>query len=269
MTHPKLDHNTALVLLARAGYAARALVYLLVGGLATLAVLGQGGDTTGSRGALRSVLSAPLGDVLLAIITAGLIAYAIWRSFQALTDADRHGKTPKGLAIRSGLLASAVSHLLLAGFAISLIMAFGQSGDSNGGSQDAASWLMSQPYGRWLAAIVGLVFVVIGGAHAFKGWTVQFEDYFDMPSTIRCWAFPVCRIGLVVRGVVFVVVGGLFMTAAYHIDSSQAGGTAEALNTLREQPFGPWLLGIVAVGLMAFGVYSLLESLYRQVHPSR
>ena len=89
--------------LARSGYAARGVVYLIVGGLAVLAALGGGGQTTDSKGALLTILQQPFGNVLLGLVALGLVGYAIWRLVQALMDTDHHGTDAKGLAIRGGL----------------------------------------------------------------------------------------------------------------------------------------------------------------------
>ncbi len=260
--HPK----KAIAFFARLGYAARGLVYLLVGGLATLAVFGEGGQTKGSRGALQWVLGAPLGDVLLGAIAMGLVGYAMWRCIQALGDPDGHGRDLTALAIRTSLLVSAITHFLLALFAINLIFTFGNSSGESNGSQGFADWLMSQAYGRWLVGGAGIALIGAGMAHGIKGAKTRFDRYFDMPARTQSWAYPLCRFGLMIRGLVFFITGGFFLIAAYIIDPDRAGGMAEVFNTLREQPFGPWLMALVAIGLFAFGLYSVLEAIYRRVH---
>ncbi|MDN3525437.1 DUF1206 domain-containing protein [Halomonas sabkhae] len=255
-------------MLARMGYASRGVVYLLVGGLAALAACGQGGQAEGSRGALQSLLGAPFGKVLLGIIALGLLSYSMWRAIQALKDADHHGKSAKGLAIRGGLLVSAVTHTLLAFYAVSLMFRLSGSAGQGGGSSGLVSWLLQQPLGRWLVGVIGLAIIGAGLAHVIKGVKAKFDKHFRMPSAVQVWAYPVCRFGLVVRGVVFVIVGCFFLMAAYQISPSEAGGTEEVFNTLRAQVFGQWLLGFVATGLFAFGIYSVLASIYRRINPA-
>jgi len=258
----------ALALFARLGYAARGIVYLLVGGFAVLAAFDQGGEATGSRGALSQLLSAPMGDVLLGALALGLTGYALWRCIQAFTDTDHHGNGPKGLIIRAALAVSAVTHMLLAVFALRLIVAIGSGSSNGGGSEGTASWLMQQPYGRWLVGAVGLVMVGAGVAHCIKGAKAQFSSHFDMAPKTRLWAYPICRFGLMTRGLVFMVVGTFFIIAAYHVNPNDAGGIAEVFDTFRKQPFGRPLMVFVAVGLFAFGAYSILEAFYRRVSPT-
>lgn len=262
------DHRDAITILARAGYGARGIVYLLVGGLAALAVVGQGGQTTGSRGALERILFAPWGDVLLGIMVVGLLGFALWRAIQAIKDTDHHGMDAKGIVVRAALLISAMTHTMLAFFAVSLIFTLdSSSGGSGSGSKDAATWLMSQSFGRWLVAAVGVALVGAGVAHVIKAVKTQFDRHFNMPTQVKYWAYPVCRFGLIVRGLVFAIVGAFFIMAAYQFDPDEAGGIAEVFTMIRSQIFGQTLLVLVASGLFAFGIYSLLEAIYRRIHP--
>lgn len=262
------DHRDAITLLARAGYGARGIVYLLVGGLAALAAFGQGGQTTDSHGALERILAAPLGNVMIGAMVVGLLGFALWRSIQAIKDTDHHGVTARGILIRSGLLVSAISHTMLAVFAASLIFTLGgSSGGSDSSAAGIAGWLMSQSYGQWLVAGVGVALAGVGVAHGIKAIKTQFDRHFNMPTQVKYWAYPVCRFGLVIRGLVFVIVGAFFIIAAYELDPEEAGGIAEVFNTLRSQAFGQSLLAFVAIGLFAFGIYSWLEAVYRRIKP--
>lgn len=258
--------DESIAFFARAGYAARGIVYLLIGGLATLSALGRGGQTTGSQGALERLLSAPLGEILLGAMAFGLVGYALWRCIQAIADTDRHGKSFKGIIIRASLLVSAATHLLLAFFAINLIFTLGGSGGGSG-SDGTAGWLMKQPYGQWLVGAVGLMMIGAGVAHSVKGPKAKFERHFCMPQSTQRWAYPICRFGLVVRGLVFIVTGTFFIIAAYQVNPDEAGGIAEVFSTFRKQPFGTPLMAFIAAGLFAFGMYSMLEAFYRRVDP--
>lgn len=252
-------------MLPRLGYAARGIVYLIVGGLAVAAALGRGGETTGTHGALEKILQQPLGGLLLAILAAGLVGFAIWRLAQSLLDADRHGTDAKALAIRAGLFVSAVLHGALALFAVRLIFAAGARSSGDAPAQDWTASLMAQPYGRWLVGAVGAAVIAAGIAQMAKGWTADFAKRFDMDARDLRWAVPVSRFGLIARGIVFAIIGGFLIVAALQADSAQVVGLKGALDALRAQPYGAWLLALVAAGLFAFGGYSLIESVYRRI----
>ncbi|MCP8899983.1 DUF1206 domain-containing protein [Gilvimarinus xylanilyticus] len=259
------NSSTAMSGWARAGYAARGLVYLLVGGLALMALLGAGGRTTDSRGALQTLVGEPFGLVTLTIVALSLVGYALWRSIQAFADADRHGRDLKAIAIRAGLFASAIVHLTLAGFVIQLVVSAGGSDSSGQGSQGVAQWLLQQPFGKTLLGATGVLIMVVGIAHGVKGWREQFAKHLQMRESLQSKLYPVCRFGLISRGVVLAIIGSFFIWAAVQADASQAQGVAGVMDFLRQQVFGKILLGAMALGLMAFGCYSLILSRYRRL----
>ena len=259
------SHRAWLLYLARAGYAARGVVYVLVGILAFMAAFG-GQRAEGTRGALTWVMDEAWGPWLVGFVAIGLLGYALWRFFQSAMDADNHGTDAKGLTIRTGLFVSAVTHTLLAIFCFSVV--WGSGGGGGGGGDNTQTWtaeLMSQPFGRWLVGIVGLCIVGAGIAQIVKGAKKGFEKYMHIPVEHRSWAIPTSQAGLIARGIVFLMIGGFFLVAAYQADPSEAKGLQESLATLQQQPFGPWLLAAMGIGLIAFAVYSFLEAFYRRI----
>ena len=168
--------RNGLELLARSGYAARGAVSLLVGLLALLAAFGRGG-ATGSKGALQELLLHPLGDVLLAAVALGLFGFAVWRALQSLLDADGLGREPKALVVRAGQAVSAITHLGLGVFALSLLVGWGYGGgNEEQAARDWTRWLLARPFGEWLVGAVGLAGVGAGlrragqaGAGSFLG----------------------------------------------------------------------------------------------------
>jgi hypothetical protein len=245
------------------GYAARGVVYLFVGGLAVDAAFGGGGKTTGSKGALVSIIQQPFGRFLLGGVALGLVGYSIWRFIQAIKDVDHHGTDAKGLAIRGGLLISAFTHLGLAVYAATLLLGGGGSSDGQS-SQALTAQLMAQPLGRWLVGLAGLAVIGAGIAQIVKGWRAGYEKHMDLGEA-RQWVGPVCRFGLIARGVVFIMSGFFLVVAAVRFDPQKARGLQGALESLQGQVYGPILLGIVALGLVAFGIYSMVEMKYRRI----
>lgn len=265
-----MKQKTASIV-ARSGYAARGVVYLIIGGLAVQTAAGTGGQTTGSRGAIRELLTQPLGQVLVAIVGAGLLAYALWRAIQSVSDVDHHGTDAKGLAIRGGMFASAVSHTLLAFYALALVFT-GIGGSSSGGGDSTEAWtaqILRQPFGQWLVGIIGAIVIVVGVAHAIKAWKTEFERYLDMTEQQMKIGRPIAVFGLVARGFVFVIIGSFLIVAAYQAQPQEAKSLGETLMALRQQAYGPWLLGVVALGLMSFGAYSIIEAAFRHIEAPR
>lgn len=269
MTQATSGSTDKLEVLARLGYGARGVVYLIVGWMAATAAF-KGGETTGTKGSLEEIVSQPMGEIMLGVVALGLIGYSIWRLVQGITDTDNHGTSAKGLAIRGGLLVSAVTHVSLALFAASLIFGWGtgsssSGGGSGGGGSDPSNWtadLMSHSWGRWLVLAIGLAIIGAGVAHIIKGVKAKFEKYLAVDLQTKRWVSPVCRFGLVARGIVFIIIGGFFAKAAIQYDPQEAKGLDGVLDTLQSTP---WLLGILGLGLLAFGIYSFVEALYRRI----
>ena len=250
--------------IARLGYGARGIVYGVVGALALLAALGQGGRVGDSKDALRTVLAGPFGAVLVGLIALGLVGFAVWRLVEGVTDADRRGSSAKGLAVRGAHLISAALYLGLAVSAASLSLGLGMSGGD--GMHDGTAWLLAKPFGRWLVALGGVA--VIGGGFGFlgKAWKGDVTDRLALDAQARArWAGPVGRFGYAARGIAFLIIGGFLVAAAWHQRSSDAKGLAEAFALLRAQPYGWILLGLVGAGHAAFGAFGLIQARYRHI----
>jgi hypothetical protein len=258
--------HRALEIWARLGYAARGGVNLVVGVLALLSAFAHGGEATGSKGALQSLLQQPLGHGLLALAAAGLLGFAVWRVLQALCDADGRGDGAKALLARLGQLFSAVVHLGLAGFALDLALgAAGGGGDDDRATRDWTRWLLAQPGGRLLVVAAGLAVAGAAIAMLAKAWSASFLQRLSCPAGSEGWIRSLGRVGYVARGLVFLMVAGFLVIAAWRVDPSQAHGLGGALQALQEQPFGRLLFAVMAAGLAAFGAYGVVEARYRRI----
>lgn len=255
--------RSPLVMLARAGYAARGVMYLIIGYFAVLAAIGAG-ENKDTKDALETVLAQPFGWGLLLLLFVGLIGYAGWRTVQAFADADNHGRSAKGLVIRAGLLASALVHLGLAVFAGALIFGFSKSG----GSDPSASWLASAERAGFRQALIftaALIPIAVGLAHLVKGWRADFCKRLECDRDTMDTLLPVCRAGLLARGVVFLIIGGMLIYAGRAYDLARTPGVKDALDATRQAPFGWALLLAIGLGLIAFAVYSFTEAVYRKI----
>ena len=238
---------------ARLGYVARGVVYALIGALAL------DGSARGADSAMATITEQPFGKFLVGLLVAGLIAYALWRIYQAIADPDNEGDDGKALAIRAGRFISGLLYGAFAWLGITHL----SGGGRDGGGQDLLQRVMGWEYGEWVIGAIALGTAITGLYQLWKGWTADF-DRLDIPADKRGWAIPVCRIGVAARGVVWLVISWLFVEI---IQRSQAQpiGIGEALQQLQSGTGGRWALFAVAAGLVAFGIYSFLQARYRRI----
>lgn len=244
---------------ARAGYAARGLIYLVVGGLALLAAFGSG-RPAGTRDALSALLSHWAGGAVAYLLAAGLLFYALWRLTQAIFDTDRHGRDAKALAIRGGLAVSGVTYLTLAAYAISLRRGAGDS--EGGGFADALAGVAGA---RWAATILALVLAGAGIAHVVKAVKERYADRFEADEKTMRLVHPIAKTGLIARGAVFGVIAFMFALQAVRGGGGEEPNSREALEFIQQLPAGGWLLAATSLGLIAFALYSFVEARYRRI----
>jgi hypothetical protein len=256
--------------LARFGYATKGIVYIVVGGLATLAAFGLGGETTDLRGALREIERKPFGKAMLIAVAFGLIGYVLWRWLQALADTDGKGAKLKGIAIRIGYFASGAVYAGLAYTAAKILFDVDKS-DNSSSSDTQELWIarvMKMPFGRTAVILTGLFVIGFGLYQIYKGIKAKFRKRLklgEMNEAKDNWATWSGRVGYASRGVVFCIIGFFVIQAALHFNPDEAKGLDEALSTLARNYYGAWALGIVAVGLIFYGFYMFVEARYRQI----
>ncbi len=255
--------------LARLGYAARGVVYALVGILAIQTAFGaRGNQQTDTRSALQWV--AEQSTVLLWLLALGLFGYALWRMVEGVLDPENKGTDPKGLAVRTGMVVSGLIYGGLAMAAVRMATGAKNAGDAgnSGGTQGWTADFMTRPFGRWLVAIAGIAVIVSGFVQLRDGWTEKFRRHLkekEMNANERRLAVRTGKLGLIARGIVFLLSGWFLIRAALQFNAAAAHGLGGALETLASQPAGSWLLGLVALGLIAFGAYSILLARYRRI----
>lgn len=249
--------------LARVGLAARGVLYILIGWVAILVAFGQTSRRANQQGALQLLASKPYGLVALWLLGIGFAGYALWRLSEAAfgVTGDGNGAGPR--------LKSLVRGIIYAGFAyLTFKIISGSGGSQSRKQQDLTASLMHHPGGRWLVGLVGLVIVIAGVVLVSEGLRRKFLKYLQLgqmsPQTRRI-VERLGQIGTAARGVVFALAGVLVIEAAVTYQPAKAGGIDKALLTLRNQPFGQFLLILAALGLVVFGVYGLCEARWRKV----
>ncbi|MDR6626690.1 DUF1206 domain-containing protein [Caulobacter segnis] len=265
----RIDPLRLLEWAARLGYAARGLVYCGLGAIALLAAMDLTPQAKGAKGVLETWAGWPLGTVLIAGVGCGLTAFALWRAIQAVFDADRHGTSPKAWAVRAG---QAISGLVYGGLALSafeLLDVFEDFGEADeaGDIQRTSAAVLGAPHGDWLLILAGLVVIGFGVGNVIQGLMQDFGRRLACDKDLRRWVEPLAKIGYAARGLATLPVGVFLMLAGLEARAAEARSWGQALQTVEQRPFGGVVLGALAAGLIAFGLFGLVEARYRRISP--
>ncbi|MGE5335689.1 MAG: DUF1206 domain-containing protein [Nitrososphaerota archaeon] len=255
--------------LARLGYAAKGIVYLIMGLLALSAALGGGARPTDQKGVFQTMLEHPFGRLLLIVVTVGLVGYAVWSLCQGILDVDGKGTSAKGIVTRVGYAVVGIVYLSLAFGAFNLVMGSGSAGKSSDATtRDFTAQLLSKPLGVALVVLAGLGALVIAAVLFYRAWKADFESLIypkELGQKGKDLLVTLGRVGYAALGVVFVEISVFLVVAAFRHDPGKAQGLGGALRVLAQQPFGRVLLALVALGLIAYGIYSVGSARYRRV----
>jgi hypothetical protein len=249
---------------ARAGMVASGVLYIVVAWLAI-----QVADETRERsadtgGALQAIAARPFGKVALTALAAGFAGYALWRFLVAALGEKVESREDVGWPKRLWYVARGAVYLGLCLTTVSILLGAGESrgAEERRSAAEALSW----PGGRWLVGAVGLAVIGYGLGSAVRGLLRKFEEDMRMHELswrVREWLGRVGQVGWIARGAVFVLIGAFLVQAAVELDPKESKGLDGALQEVATQPYGRYLLGAVAAGLAAYGVFQLVRARYR------
>lgn len=264
------DLNRALAFASRIGYGARGLVYLGVGVIALLAATDLVPRTTGTQGVLETWAKWPLGLFLIGAVGCGLLGFALWRTLQTILDADHHGVSPKGLVVRAGQAISGLVYGALSFSAFELLDAFEDVGeaDETHGIPDTVALVMNYPHGDSLVLLAGVMALIAAMGFVIQGLAQDFAKRLECDDRLCRWAVPLAKVGYVARGLATIPVGLFLIKAGLAARAADAKSWGDALQTVEQQPLGSWVLGTIALGLMAFGAFGLVEARFRRIRPN-
>jgi hypothetical protein len=254
--------------LARAGLVAKGFSYCLVGALAVKLAVGAGGRATSRQGALETLAHHGFGRVVLAALVAGFAAYALWRFVQAYAEKPaREDSAAKAWGKRAGYAARGVVYAGLTYSTLRLLFGGrGQSQDAK--AHHSTAVVLSWPGGTWLVGAAGLALLGAALWNLYRGVSRKFEDRWrlsELSPALRTWGSRAGLVGHVARFVVFGLIGVFVIKAAVDYSPQDAIGLDGALEKLARGPYGPWLLGLTAAGLVAYGVFCFFDARLRDV----
>lgn len=257
-----------LIALARFGFFAKGVVYLVIGILAAMTAFKIKGEAAGARGALEELFRQPFGQTLLVAVAAGLVGYALWRFAQAVFDPEGKCVGAKGFLVRIGYVVIGIIYSSLALSAVSLLLGWG--GISSKDEQAPKEWtavLLEQSYGQYLVGAIGAGFIIYAVSQFYKAYQTTFREKLEtgeMSAPTNKITTLIAQIGIASRAVVFFIIGIFLLLAAWHHNPNEVRGLGGALQALEQPPFGATILGIVACGLVAYGVYMFTKSMFRR-----
>lgn len=247
-------HRPRLTALARLGFAARGLMYMVIGWLAL-----KSGRAEDASGALE-YLSGGVGQLLLAVMALGFLSYGLWRVANAWLDGDGHGSDAKGRAVRIGGAFSGFAHLGLFLYSARLALGDDSAHRSSDTAREGTAAALTWPGGWTLVAVAAACLLGMGAFQLFKAARASFLKHLDGQAAGAPWVRLTGRIGYAARGAVFLTVGWFLGRAAMEERASEAGGMDEAIASM------PATLQLaVAFGLLLFGLFSLVEARHRRL----
>ncbi len=256
--------------LGRAGLVAKGVLYAVVGVLAIDVAVGAREKNADKDGALRAIAAQPYGKVLLAVLALGLVGYAAWRLAQGFLDRDGEGERAKGLAKRGGAVARGLWYAALAVLTVSKIVGADSGGGSGGGASEdrTTAGVLGLPFGRYLVFAAALGFFAAAAFNGYRAATCNFRKKLETHRMSEAEETAVTGVGILghlARLVVWSLIGAFLAKAAWQYDPDEAAGLDAALHEVARQPYGGFLLGAVAVGLVAYAVYCFAQARYRDV----
>ena len=235
-------------------------MYVLVGVLAIQVATGSTSKTPDQKGALETISQQPFGHVLLILVAIGLGGYSLWRLTRALLG---HGPEDSDSGFdRVAAFASGCVYAVMCALAVSILLGSGGASGSGGGG------ILGWSGGTVLVGIAGAVLIGVGLYQGYRGWTSDFlgdSKTEEMSPRVRDAFEWIGTFGHFARMIVFALAGVFLIKAAIEFDPKQAVGIDVKLASLAQTSYGPFLLGLVAAGLIAFGAYSLADARYRKI----
>ena len=254
-------NSTAMRVLARVGLVARGVMYVVIGWIAVQIAFFHSSQQADRTGALHAISATPVGGVLLWLLVIGFIGMTLWRLCEAVYGSP--GTSTRKTSQRVAALGKAIVYAVLAYSVLKYAIGAGAPQSSDKQSVDLTATAMKYPGGRVAIIVIGLALIGAGIYLAYQAWKKQFRSDLKLGQLHgrgRQAVEWLGEFGGIARGAVFATAGIFLVVAAVQVKPGQAKGADSALRALAATPLGPWLLLLVAIGLIMFGVFSWCEA---------
>jgi hypothetical protein len=247
---------------ARTGFVAKGLVYLLTGVLAFLAAFNLGGQKAGKLQVIDFLENQPFGKIILGALGIGLCCYALWRFIQSLQNPENISDDTKGKIKRVSFFISGLIYMGLG--IVCFVKIFSTS--SAGGQKSS---MIPADLQQYAFVIIGLCLAGKSVYQFIKAYKGDFMSKFNISATSNQskgkFIKNMALAGLVARGVTVGIVAYFFIKGGLSLGQStgEMKGTESAFSFLQQNSSGPWLMGLIAAGLACYGIYMFTMAKYR------
>ena len=232
---------------------------MLLGALAFMAAfdIGNQSANAGKEDVLSTIKEQTGGQIMLAVLALGLLCFSAWRFLQCFRDTEHKGSDAKAIAVRTRYFFSGLIYLSLALYAFKMLFA-GSGGGS--GNQGMVQDLLSKPFGDWVLGAIALIIFCSGVYQCYYGLSEKYRKHVSDNSVNSNLLLIAGKAGYIARGIVWLIIGWMFVKAALHSNSSEAGDTSKAFSFLENAAYGSYLLGAVALGLIFYGIFNFIRA---------
>jgi|AntRauTorckE6833_2_1112554.scaffolds.fasta_scaffold11245_2 hypothetical protein len=247
------------------GLAAKGVVYTFIGALTALAAFDMGGQKAGKSDTIDFLQKQPFGNFILYALAAGILAYALWKLYTAFADPKSKGSDGSGIAKRIGY---GISGLIYLSFSVTIFLTtIGGGGGGGGGSkQKYAAQLMDKSWGPFLLGLIGVIIICVGLYQFYKGFSGKYLEQYNIGKDKEGIVRKAGKFGFMARGIVFGILGYLVLRAGITENPGMIEGTQGAFTFLQQFSYGWLLMGLIAIGLLGYGVFMVMVSKYSRVH---
>ncbi|MBP8251683.1 MAG: DUF1206 domain-containing protein [Herpetosiphon sp.] len=259
--------------IGRIGYAAKGFIYVMIGWLALLAAFGQrGGETTDRMGIMQNIAESRFGLIGLMLLGFGFLGYGTWQVIRGVADVDNKGRTTIAIAKRLTYVSSGITYIFGSATVGSFILQQRRSVETESATKTLATRMLEESWGNVAVVGIGIGLIAFAIYQFHEAWSKGFQAHLDftkMPEERTNLYVQFGRIGYLARGIVVTIIATFFFKAALTDRSTEIKGFDGALTEISRQTNGQWLLAMIAVGVIAYGLYALFESRYRSFYPAR